>query len=102
MEQFKKVYKHVYLFMLHVPTYTYGHYGAILGTDTPLSGRDIDWDAWAKANIETSYYSPEVHAGAFALPPRVAREAEVDAKEARETVRTLYRGVLAAGEWAEQ
>lgn len=60
-----------------VPTYVGGVMAFAWATDntelrqTPLA---VLQERFAKASIETRYYTPEVHQGAFALPPYLAKQ----------------------------
>lgn len=68
---FERIYEDAWCYVAAIPTYVGGHMALGWATDnkalrqTPVSQLR---ERFEKAGIETRYYTPEVHAAAFALP----------------------------------
>ncbi|WP_172294913.1 polyamine aminopropyltransferase [Pseudoruegeria sp. HB172150] len=75
MRAFKALFADWTCYMATVPTYAGGPMAFGWGTDSDARHVDLATlqDRFASAGIETDYYTPEVHLGAFALPPYVSR-----------------------------
>jgi spermidine synthase len=75
MRAFKALFRDAGCYIATVPTYAGGPMAFGWGTDG--KARQVDLETlqrrFAEAGIETDYYTPEVHLGAFALPPYVSR-----------------------------
>jgi len=75
MRAFKALFADWGCYMATIPTYAGGPMAFGWGTDG--TARDVPLDTlaerFAAAGIETGYYTPEVHKGAFALPTYVGR-----------------------------
>lgn len=64
------------LYLTVTPTYIGGHMALTwAGKDRDLSSGDLTalTKAWHKANVEADYYTPEIHAASFALPPFIGK-----------------------------
>jgi len=74
-DSFKSLFAHSGFYLICVPAFSGGFMALGFATnDGETFNRDLDTlKARFKAlNIETKYYSPELHKGAFALPPYIA------------------------------
>ncbi|MDF0603937.1 polyamine aminopropyltransferase [Psychromarinibacter sp. C21-152] len=75
MRAFKALFSDWTCYLATIPTYAGGPMAFGWGTDG--EARQVDLETlkkrFAAADIATDYYTPEVHLGAFALPPYVAR-----------------------------
>ncbi len=75
MRAFQALFRDAGCYIATVPTYAGGPMAFGWGTDG--KARQVDLDTlerrFAEAGIETDYYTPEVHLGAFALPPYIRR-----------------------------
>lgn len=61
------------VYQAHIPTYPSGHWLFGFASDTCHPIRDLRAREWQKLGIETRYYNPNLHRGAFALPNYVQR-----------------------------
>lgn len=72
-----KVFPHVSAYVAAVPTYVGGFMALGIAGDraiAPLAAGELETRARAAGiSGETNYWSPEIHAAAFALPPYIAR-----------------------------
>lgn len=61
------------VYQVHIPTYPSGHwlFGFASKKLHPIS--DVDFDKWKKLDVQTKYYNPKLHCGAFALPTYVEK-----------------------------
>ena len=67
--KYREKFNHVYLYQVYQPTYHSGHYSFAFLSDSIHPRRSvIDWKAFNTKNIETKYYTPDVHTASFALP----------------------------------
>ena len=70
-ERFSNIFGDCALSLVPVPTYCGGHMALVWGSDTP-SHRQATLETlrgrYHSAKIETRYYNPEIHLGAFAIP----------------------------------
>ncbi|RVT85473.1 polyamine aminopropyltransferase [Rhodobacteraceae bacterium CCMM004] len=75
MRAFKALFSDWTCYLATVPTYAGGPMAFGWGTDGAARRTDLDTlcARYAAAGIATDYYTPEVHAAAFALPGYVAR-----------------------------
>ena len=75
MRAFKALFSDWTCYLATIPTYAGGPMALGWGTDGTARSVDIDTlrQRFAAAQIETDYYTPEVHLAAFALPGYVAR-----------------------------
>ena len=75
MRAFRALFTDATCYLATVPTYAGGPMAFGWGTDGAARGVTLETlrQRFAAAGIETDYYTPEVHLGAFALPPYVAR-----------------------------
>jgi spermidine synthase len=68
---FRQIFQFGSCYLASIPTYIGGQMAMGFATDSgeyfKLSS-DILWDRFAKLNIETKYYNPDVHLASFALP----------------------------------
>ena len=71
IKHFSKIFDDASAFIADIPTYVGGHMAMGWASDNPAL-KSTPLDVLAKrflaANIETNYYTPDVHAAAFALP----------------------------------
>lgn len=60
-------------YQIHIPTYPSGHwlFGFASKKFHPIS--DVNFDKWKNFDIQTKYYNPKLHFGAFALPTYVEK-----------------------------
>ncbi len=73
---FRRLFADATCYLATVPTYFGGPMAFGWASDDPAPRRialDLLQDRFAAAAIETSYYTPEVHLAAFALPPYIAK-----------------------------
>ncbi|WP_424943215.1 polyamine aminopropyltransferase [Aliiroseovarius crassostreae] len=75
MRAFQSLFADATCYLATIPTYAGGPMAFGWGTDSDARHVSVDVlnDRFAAAGIETNYYTPEVHKGAFALPPYVSR-----------------------------
>ena len=61
------------VYQVHIPTYPSGHwlFGFASKKFHPIS--DTNFEKWKKLEIQTKYYNPKLHCGAFALPTYVEK-----------------------------
>ena len=75
MRAFKTLFSDYSCYLASIPTYAGGPMAFGWGSDS--NARHVDLATlearFKAAGISTEYYTPEVHRGAFALPPYVAR-----------------------------
>jgi spermidine synthase len=71
MRAFKALFADPAFYLATIPTYAGGPMAFGWGTDGAARGTSLEalQQRFAAAAIETSYYTPEVHKAAFALPP---------------------------------
>lgn len=83
---FAELYKDAYAYVICVPTYIGGHMTLGWATDN-ADLRKVDVETLAArfkaADFKTRYYTPEVHAAAFALPRYILDSVEVGIAAAR-------------------
>lgn len=70
---FSHLFAHATVYLAAVPTYTGGPIALGFASDADLAPGDLVTlrDRHAAAGLATRYYAPDVHVGAFALPPDV-------------------------------
>ena len=75
MRAFKTLFADATCYLATIPTYAGGPMAFGWGTDS--DARDVPLDVlrgrFDAAELDTGYYTPEVHKGAFALPPYVSK-----------------------------
>ncbi len=61
------------VYQLHIPTYPSGHwlFGFASKKFHPIAG--VNFESWKSLNLQTNYYNPKLHKGAFALPSYVEK-----------------------------
>ncbi|MED9904474.1 MAG: polyamine aminopropyltransferase [Lachnospiraceae bacterium] len=59
------------VYQAHIPTYPSGHWLFGFASKRYHPVHDFDGIAWKLLGIDTKYYTPQLHAGAFALPAYV-------------------------------
>ncbi len=59
------------VYQVHIPTYPSGHWLFGFASKRYHPVHDFDGVAWKMLGIETKYYTPKLHSGAFALPAYV-------------------------------
>ena len=61
------------VYQVHIPTYPSGHwlFGFASKKFHPIS--DFDFAKWKNLDVQTKYYNPKLHCGAFALPTYVEK-----------------------------
>lgn len=71
-DRLSALFTHVYVYQVFQPTYSSGHYAFLFASDSVHPTQTaVDWGAWLSKNIETRYYTPDVHYAAFMLPAQV-------------------------------
>lgn len=75
MQAFRRLFADATCYLATVPTYAGGPMAFGWGTDGSARATDLAalTARFAETAITTDYYTPEVHLGAFALPPYVSR-----------------------------
>lgn len=70
---FSGLFAHATFYLAHVPTYTGGPMALGFASDADLAPGDLAAlrARYEAAGLKTRYYAPDVHVGAFALPPEV-------------------------------
>ncbi|WP_349370641.1 polyamine aminopropyltransferase [Salinarimonas sp.] len=70
---FSGLFAHAAFYLAHVPTYTGGPMALGFASDTDLAPGDLATlrARYEAVGLKTRYYAPDVHVGAFALPPEV-------------------------------
>ena len=69
-----------FLYQAHQPTFLSGHYSFLFLSDTVHPMRTaIDWGAWHSQGINTYYYNPDIHYGAFLVPEGIRRQLSMSA-----------------------
>lgn len=61
------------VYQAHIPTYPSGHWLFGFASKRYHPVHDFDGIAWKLLGIDTKYYTPQLHAGAFALPGYVEK-----------------------------
>ena len=61
------------VYQAHIPTYPSGHWLFGFASKKYHPVRDMDAQRWLERELETRYYTPRLHAGAFCLPAYVER-----------------------------
>ncbi len=61
------------VYQLHIPTYPSGHWLFGFASKKFHPTVNVDFEAWKALNIQTGYYNPKLHRGAFALPTYVEK-----------------------------
>ena len=56
------------VYQAHIPTYPSGHWLFGFASKKHYSVEKIDFEAWKSLGIETKYYTPNLHKGAFYIP----------------------------------
>ncbi|NLL39950.1 MAG: polyamine aminopropyltransferase [Clostridiales bacterium] len=59
------------VYQAHIPTYPSGHWLFGFASKKYHPVNDLNETAWRRRGIETGYYTPKLHKGAFALPAYV-------------------------------
>ncbi|HHX30921.1 MAG TPA: polyamine aminopropyltransferase [Clostridiaceae bacterium] len=67
------IFAHARVYQAHIPTYPAGHwlFGFMSDSWDPVA--DLDRERWEARGLETRYYNPDLHRGAFLLPTYVRR-----------------------------
>ena len=70
-EKIKEIFPITSVYQAHIPTYPSGHwlFGFASKSLDPI--KDADFDRWQTLKLQTKYYNPNIHHGAFALPTYV-------------------------------
>ena len=61
------------VYQAHIPTYPSGHWLFGFASRRYHPVHDLDGERWLERGIETRYYTPRLHMGAFCLPAYVER-----------------------------
>ncbi len=61
------------VYQAHIPTYPSGHWLFGFASRKYHPVRDLNGTAWNRLGIDTKYYTPKLHQGAFCLPAYVER-----------------------------
>jgi len=61
------------VYQAHIPTYPSGHWLFGFASRKYHPVHDLDADRWLERGIETRYYTPRLHMGAFCLPAYVEK-----------------------------
>lgn len=61
------------VYQAHIPTYPSGHWLFGFASKRYHPVRDMDAVRWMERGLETRYYTPKLHAGAFCLPAYVEK-----------------------------
>ena len=67
----KKVFPIALAYQAHIPTYASGHWLFGFASKKLHPIKDVNIDKWKSYGLETKYYNPKLHFGAFALPTYV-------------------------------
>lgn len=59
------------VYQAHIPTYPSGHWLFGFASKKYHPVHDFDGIAWKLLGLDTKYYTPKLHTGAFALPAYV-------------------------------
>ena len=61
------------VYQAHIPTYPSGHWLVGFASKRYHPVRDLDGERWLARELDTKYYTPRLHEGAFCLPAYVER-----------------------------
>ena len=61
------------VYQAHIPTYPSGHWLFGFASKKYHPVHDMDEERWLKRELETKYYTPKLHEGAFCLPAYVEK-----------------------------
>lgn len=61
------------VYQAHIPSYPSGHWLFGFASKKYHPVRDMDSERWLARNLETKYYTPRLHTGAFCLPAYVEK-----------------------------
>ena len=61
------------VYQAHIPTYPSGHWLFGFASKRYHPVRDLDGERWLARELDTKYYTPRLHEGAFCLPAYVER-----------------------------
>lgn len=61
------------VYQAHIPTYPSGHWLFGFASKTCHPVHDLDSERWLQRELETKYYTPKLHQGAFCLPAYVEK-----------------------------
>ena len=61
------------VYQAHIPTYPSGHWLFGFASKKYHPVRDMDAERWEKRELETLYYTTNLHKGAFCLPAYVEK-----------------------------
>ena len=61
------------VYQAHIPTYPSGHWLFGFASKKYHPIHDLDGEKWSERGIETKYYTPRLHEGAFCLPAYVEK-----------------------------
>ena len=61
------------VYQAHIPTYPSGHWLFGFASKKYHPVHDLDAELWLAKGLETRYYTPKLHAGAFSLPAYVEK-----------------------------
>ena len=59
------------VYQAHIPTYPSGHWLFGFASREYHPVRDLNGERWLERGLETRYYTPKLHQGAFCLPAYV-------------------------------
>eukprot|EP00758_Cryptobia_borreli_P004978 Tbor_TRINITY_DN4686_c0_g1::TRINITY_DN4686_c0_g1_i1::g.15048::m.15048/K00797/speE, SRM; spermidine synthase len=91
--QLSTIFKYVFVYQSHQPSFLSGHYSYAFVSDTVHPMKTIiDWTAWGDKNIYTYYYSPDVHFSSFFLPEESRRKFTMWARLSDVPVGGFYQG----------
>ncbi len=82
------------VYQAHIPTYPSGHWLFGFASKRYHPIHDLDGEAWRRLGIETKYYTPKLHEGAFCLPAYVERllmSVEQEEEPAKETTEKITK-----------
>jgi spermidine synthase len=80
-ERFRAIFADVSAFLIHTPTYIGGPLALGWGSDdAALRAISVETlnHRYGKAGLETKYYNPDLHKGAFALPNYVKKQIDAE------------------------
>lgn len=67
-KKLKDIFEICQCYQYHMPTYASGHWIFSFASKVLDPKKDFNKDKWTNLNINTLYYNPNIHLGAFALP----------------------------------
>ncbi len=70
-KKIKETFETVGVYQFHMPTYPSGHWLFGFASKKYHPVKDIQTERWRQFKLKTRYYTPELHAAAFALPAYV-------------------------------